>query len=541
MVRRLRLCGQWVGGPSSLSSGRGSVWGLERLAETEREQREEAAIRHVVAEGADAPELDELLRVRRAKLEAWRAEGVDPFGRAYARTHGAAEVVAQFATLEGARVSLAGRVRAVRGHGKLTFADLQDGTGKIQLVASEDTLGQAAYEDFRRLDLGDIIGVEGTVFRTRRGEISVQVVGFTLLAKSLRPLPEKWHGLKDVELRYRQRYLDLIVNPSVREVFITRSRILQAVRSFFVEKGFLEVETPMLHPIAGGAAARPFMTYHNALDMPLYLRIAPELYLKRLLVGGMEKVFEIGKVFRNEGISTRHNPEFTLLEAYQAYADYQDMMRLTEELYAYVAQTVLGTTRITFQGRELDLTPPWPRISMLEAIREHTGLDFAGVTDAEAARRLAARAGVKVEPTASAGEILNEVFEERVQPHLVQPVFITDHPVEVSPLARRRPDNPALTERFEPFINGWEVGNGFSELNDPIDQRERFLAQLVKRERGDEEAHMLDEDFLRALEYGMPPAGGLGVGLDRMVMLLTDSPSIRDVLLFPHMRPETSS
>jgi lysyl-tRNA synthetase class 2 len=411
-----------------------------------------------------------------------------------------------------------------------------DASGRIQLYLRVDVLGEEAYGFANQLDIGDIVGVSGTIFRTKRGQISVEVESLKLLSKSLRPLPDKWHGLKDVDLRYRQRYVDLIVNPDVREVFRKRSQIIQCLRDFLNTRGFIEVETPMLHPIAGGANARPFVTHHNALDMDLYMRIAPELYLKRLLVGGLDKVYEVGKNFRNEGISTKHNPEYTSCEIYEAYADAEDMMKLTEDIFAYIAEQVVGSTKIVFQGREIDLTPPWPRKPMLEAIREYAGVDLTGLND-EQARKLAREKGLSVPNNASYGNIVEEFFDEYVEPHLIQPIFITDHPVEVSPLAKRKKDNPNLTDRFEPFIVTWEVANGFTELNDPIDQEGRFRKQMEQREQGDEEAHMMDEDFIRALEYGMPPAGGLGIGIDRMVMLLTDSPSIRDVLLFPHMRP----
>ena len=486
---------------------------------------------------ADETQLtNDQMAVRRAKLERLLGEGKNPYDLGIVPTHTAQEVVADFERLQGEAVALAGRLRAMRIHGGATFADLHDATGRIQLFVRLDTVGEASYEAFKDLDLGDIIGVRGSVFKTKRGEISVEVREFDLQSKALRPLPEKWHGLRDVEQRYRRRYLDLAVNPDTRNVFLTRSKIIGCIRQALIRRGFIEVETPMLHPIPGGANARPFATYHNALEMPLYMRIAPELYLKRLLVGGFDKVFEIGKNFRNEGISTRHNPEYTSLEAYQAYADYEDMMRLTEELISEVAQEVLGTAVIRFQGREIDLTPPWRRVSMLDAIKEYSGIDFAACPGDEV--KVAIAAGVRLSEKASPGEAILETFEQKVEEYLIQPVFITDHPVEVSPLAKRRKDNPRLTERFEPYINGWEIANGFSELNDPIDQRHRFEEQVRKREAGDDEAHYMDEDFLEALEYGMPPAGGLGIGIDRLVMLLTDSPSIRDVILFPHMRPK---
>lgn len=483
----------------------------------------------------EATENDQV-RVRHEKLQQLRAEGTDPYMNSFRPTHRAQHIVDHFDEMEGEEVRVSGRLMLLRTQGKLTFGDLQDESGRIQLFVRVNNLGEEAYEQFKRLDLGDILGVSGTVMKTRRGEVSIEVSSFKLLSKALRPLPEKWHGLKDVELRYRRRYLDLITNPKSRQVFEVRSRVIQTIRTFLVEKGYIEVETPMLHPIAGGAAARPFITYHNALDMNLYLRIAPELYLKRLLVGGFERVFEIGKNFRNEGISTRHNPEFTMLEAYEAYGDHESMMKLTEEMVAYVAERVTGSTKVTFQGRELDLTPPWPRLPMLDAIEKYAGVSLHDVGSDEEAREIARQSGVEIDDKATYGQIINTLFEERVEPHLVQPVFITQHPVEVSPLAKRNPEDPRFTDRFEPYINTWEVGNGFSELNDPIDQRERFEAQAAMRAAGDDEAHMMDEDFLMALEYGMPPAGGLGLGIDRLVMILTDSPSIRDVLLFPHMR-----
>lgn len=482
-------------------------------------------------------ELNELLLIRREKLQELRQKGIEPFGGKFERTHLSQDVIDNFDQLEGQKVIIAGRIMAKRGHGKASFAHLQDGAGLIQIYVRINDVGEEAYEIFSKADIGDIIGVEGTVFKTQRGEITVSAASITMLAKSLRPLPEKWHGLKDVELRYRQRYVDLIVNPEVRQTFITRSRIIQAIRNFLDQKGFLEVETPMMQPIAGGAAARPFITHHNALDMTLYLRIAPELYLKRLLVGGFEKVYEINRNFRNEGISTKHNPEFTMLELYQAYADYNDMMNLTEELIATVARGVLGTMKITYQGAEIDLTPPWRRLPMLEAIKEYAGIDFTQINTDEEARKVARAAGVEVDPQATRGDIINEVFEACVEPHLIQPTFIIGHPVEISPLAKRNAKDPRYTDRFELFIFAREMANAFSELNDPIDQKERFMKQVEKRTAGDEEAHMMDEDYINALEYGMPPAGGLGIGIDRLVMLLTDSASIRDVILFPHMRP----
>jgi lysyl-tRNA synthetase class 2 len=481
-------------------------------------------------------ELDELLRIRREKLREVREAGVEPYGRRFERTHSAAEIKSDFEQFEGKEVTIAGRLMAKRGHGKAAFGDLQDFSGRIQIHVRQDEVGPEAYQLFKKIDIGDILGVRGTVFRTRTGEITVGVKELTLLAKSLRPLPEKWHGLRDVELRSRQRYLDLIVNPEVRQTFILRSKIIREIRRFLDDRGFLEVETPMMQPIAGGAAARPFITYHNALDLKLYLRIAPELYLKRLLVGGFEKVYEINRNFRNEGLSTRHNPEFTMLELYQAYADYTDMMVLTEELISSVARTVLGTEEIRYGEAVINLRPPWPRRTFLDAVKERSGVDFGGL-DTAAAREAARRLGVEVAENALWGEAVNAVFEELVEPELIQPTFIIDYPVDISPLAKRKEDDPRLTYRFELFIAGREIANAFSELNDPLDQRERFLKQIEKRQAGDEEAHMFDADYVTALEYGMPPAGGLGIGIDRLVMLLTDAASIREVILFPLHRP----
>ena len=482
-------------------------------------------------------DLPDLIGARLQKVEELRSRGINPFGKRFEVLHHAADIIAEYPANDGQEVVIAGRLMAKRGHGKASFADLQDFSGKIQIYARVDDLGTEAYDLFKLLDIGDIIGVKGTVFRTKRGEISVNIKEFEILTKSLRPLPEKWHGLKDVDLRYRQRYLDLIVNPGVKDVFLKRIEIIRAMRHFLEERGFYEVETPMMQPIAGGAAARPFITHHNALDIDLYLRIAPELYLKRLLVGGFEKVFEINRNFRNEGISTKHNPEFTMMELYQAYADYEDMMEITESMISYVVQKVLGTLKINYQGREIDFTVPWARLSMLDAVRLYTGMDFSHF-DTEEAHRQAAELGVEVDKDAVWGQILNAVFEECVEDKLIQPTFITGHPVEVSPLAKRNPQNPRLTDRFELFVNSWELANAFSELNDPIDQRKRFEQQLEERAKGDQEAHAMDEDFITALEHGMPPAGGLGIGIDRLVMILTDSPSIRDVIFFPTMRPK---
>lgn len=488
------------------------------------------------AESAEE-ELNELMKVRRQKLDDLRARGLDPFGGRFERTHLSSEIINGIDELEGQSVSVAGRIMAIRGHGKATFMDLLDLGGKIQIYGKLDQLGDEGYGLFISLDIGDIVGVRGKVFRTRRGEITVGAESFVLLTKCLRPLPEKWHGLKDVDLRYRQRYLDLIVNPESREVFIRRSRIIKAIRDYLDQQGFLEVETSCMHPIAGGAAARPFITHHNALDMDLYLRIAIELYLKRLIVGGLEKVYEIGRVFRNEGISTRHNPEFTMLELYQAYADYTDMMDLTERLIYNVAMEILGTPFLRGYDREIDLTPPWPRVPMVELIRTHTGVDFDSVTSDVESHKVARDLGVEVDESAPRGKVIFAIYEELVEPKLVSPTFVIDYPVEVSPLAKRKKDDPRYAYRFELIITGREIANAFSELNDPIDQRDRFIQQLKEREAGDEEAHMFDEDFLRALEYGMPPTGGLGIGVDRLIMLLTGAESIRDVILFPTMRP----
>lgn len=482
-------------------------------------------------------DLNELMLVRRQKLEDLYKQGIEPFGGRFPQTHFASQIKREFDELENQPVSIAGRIMAKREHGKASFADIADSSGRIQVYVKYDAVGEEAYNLFKKLDIGDIIGVAGRVFRTRRGEITVEVDSFRLLCKSLRPLPEKWHGLRDVEQRYRQRYLDLIVNPEVRQVFIIRSRVIKAMRRYLDEHGFLEVETPTMNTIPGGAAARPFITHHNALDIDLYLRIALELHLKRLLVGGLERVYEIGRIFRNEGISTKHNPEFTMMECYQAYADYEDMMRLTENMVAYIAQEALGTTAVTYQGTVINLDPPWPRLTMLEAIKQYTGVDFGVLRESADARAAAQNLGVEIHPSWTWGKIVNEVFEEKVEPHLVQPVFIKDYPLEISPLAKKKAEDPRLTYRFEAFIAARETANAFSELNDPLDQRERFLAQERERLAGDDEAHRLDEDFLQALEYGMPPAGGLGIGVDRLVMILTDSPSIRDVILFPTLRP----
>jgi len=482
--------------------------------------------------------LNEQMRLRREKLAAMKEAGKNPFTIVrFDRDCTATEIKERFEELENKDVTIAGRIMSWRDMGKANFIDLLDGSGRIQLYVKMDEIGEEAFADFKTWDIGDIIGVKGFVFRTRRGEISVHVKELTLLSKSLNPLPEKWHGLTNVDTRYRQRYVDLIVNPDVKDTFAKRSAIISAIRRYLDDQGFMEVETPMLVSNAGGAAARPFETHFNALDEDLKLRISLELYLKRLIVGGFEKVYEIGRVFRNEGLDTRHNPEFTLMELYRAYTDYHGMMDLTENLYRYVAEKVLGTTKITYNGIEMDLGKPFERITMVDAVKKYSGVDFAEVKTLDEARALAKEHHVEFEDRHSKGDILNLFFEEFVEDHLVQPTFVMDHPVEISPLTKKKPDNPDYVERFEFFMNGWEMANAYSELNDPIDQRERFAAQEEQLAKGDEEANTTDEDFLNALELGMPPTGGIGFGIDRMCMLLTDSPAIRDVLLFPTMKP----
>ena len=483
-------------------------------------------------------EINEQMQVRLDKMHKIEEHGWLPFGHKFEWSHHAADIAEQFEELSANEtiVRLAGRVMAIRGHGKTCFMDLMDKSGRIQLYVRKDAIGEENYALIKMMDIGDIVGVSGTVFRTHMGELSIKAVSLEMLSKSLRPLPEKWHGLKDIEMRYRQRYVDLIVNPEVRDTFVKRSQIIKSVREILDNRDFLEVETPIMHSIAGGAAARPFITYHNALDMQLYMRIAPELYLKRLIVGGMERVYELGRVFRNEGIDIKHNPEFTIVEIYQAFADYKDMMELTETIVSQTAQKVLGTMKITYEGQEIDLTPPWNRMTMIEAVAKYTGQDFTGVTDIEEARKMAAAINVLIEKTYGIGKIINACFEEHVEDKLIQPTFITGHPKEISPLAKSSVENPEITDRFEGFIYAREICNGFTELNDPIDQRERFVKQVEERKAGDDEAHMMDEDFVNALEYGLPPTGGLGIGIDRLVMFLTDSTSIRDVLFFPHMR-----
>ena len=486
-------------------------------------------------------DMNELMKVRRDKLAAFEAKGVAPFGHRFEVSHHAKDVLEQFGHLEGEEesseeITIAGRLMAIRGHGKASFSVLMDRSGRIQIYFKLDVLGEEKYSQFKLLDIGDIIGVKGHVFRTRRGEITVRVDDFDMLSKSLRPLPEKFHGLTDTEIRYRQRYVDLIMNPEVMNTFVARTNIMKSIREYLDVRDYIEVETPVLGTIAGGAAARPFITHHNTLDLDMYLRIATELNLKRLIVGGMERVYEMGRVFRNEGMDVRHNPEFTTIELYQAYADYTDLMDITEGLVLNAANKVLGTTEFDYQGTHIDLANV-KRISMNDAVKEATGKDFLSCQTVEEARAMATEIGVPYEERFGIGGILNAAFEEKVEETLIQPTFITGHPTEISPLAKRNPENPMITDRFEFFIYGRELANGFTELNDPIDQEGRFLDQLKQREAGDDEAHEMDRDFITALEYGLPPTGGLGIGIDRLVMFLTDSASIRDVLLFPTMKP----
>ena len=489
--------------------------------------------------GPEASNENDLVRQRRDKLAQLRAAGRDPFLiTRFDRSHLASEVHASFSALEGAQVRVAGRLATLRRHGKATFADLHDRSGRLQLLFRLDLLGEESYRGLSSLDPGDLLGVAGQVIRTRTGEVTIAASEYLLVAKALRPPPEKWHGLRDVEVRYRQRYLDLVASDDVRRVFVTRSKVVAALRRFLDHHGFLEVETPMMQPIPGGALARPFTTHHNALALDLYLRIAPELYLKRLVVGGLERVYEIGRVFRNEGISTRHNPEFTMLEAYEAYADYRDMMTLIEGLVAAAAEEALGGLCFEYQGRPVDLTPPWRRAALFDLIEEKAGIPPSQLADLESALRACAQKGLPADPGLALSTIINNIFEEFVQPSLIAPTFVTDYPVAVSPLAKARPDDPALAERFEPFIAGLELGNAFSELNDPDEQRRRFAQQAQSRAAGDAEAHLMDEDYVRALEYGMPPTGGIGLGIERLVMILTDSPSIRDVILVPQLKPQ---
>lgn len=488
-------------------------------------------------------EYNELMKQRIQKLEELKRNGQDPFEIVkYDRTHTSKDVKDNFSELEGKTVRVAGRLMSKRVHGKAGFSDIHDRYGKLQLYVKIDDVGEEKLKFFKSLDIGDIIGVEGFVFKTKTEEISIHVKDFVLLTKSLRPLPEKWHGLKDPDLRYRQRYVDLIVNPGVKDTFMKRTQIIKAIRRFLDERDFIEVDTPVLSTIASGAAARPFITHSNALDIDLYLRIATELYLKRLIVGGFEKVYEMGKDFRNEGIDIRHNPEFTMIELYQAYADYNDMMELTENLIAYCAKEVLGTTKVIYQGTEIDFTPPWNRMTMKEAVKKYAGVDFDEIKTDEEAREIAKKLNLLDElkkklSDCTKADILNAAFEGYAEKHLIQPTFILDYPVEISPLTKKKKDDPTMTERFEAFVYAREIANAYSELNDPIDQKERFIQQLKEKELGDDEAYMMDDDFVNALEIGMPPTGGLGIGIDRIIMFLTDSYSIRDVILFPTMKP----
>ena len=479
----------------------------------------------------------QLLKVRREKLDQLMQEGKNPFEiMKYDVSHHSQEVKTDFESLEGKQVTIAGRLMSKRVMGKASFCHVQDLQGTIQSYVARDSLGEDEYKAFKKLDIGDIVGITGNVFKTKTGEISLHAEVVTLLSKSLQILPEKFHGLTNTDLRYRQRYVDLIMNPDVKDTFIKRSKIISTIRKYLDSQGFMEVETPMLVSNAGGAAARPFTTHFNALDEDLKLRISLELYLKRLIVGGLERVYEIGRVFRNEGLDTRHNPEFTLMELYQAYTDYHGMMDLTENLYRYVAQEVLGTTTIVYQGTEMDLSRPFERITMVEAVKKYAGVDFDQIKDLEEARAAAKEHHVEYEERHKKGDILSLFFEEYAEEHLIQPTFVMDHPIEISPLTKKKPENPEYTERFEFFMNGWEMANAYSELNDPIDQRERFKAQEELLAQGDEEANTTDEDFMNALEIGMPPTGGIGFGIDRMCMLFTDSAAIRDVLLFPTMK-----
>jgi lysyl-tRNA synthetase, class II len=493
----------------------------------------------------DQAEQSEQMQVRREKVDVLRERGVDPFGKKYVRTHVTKDLEALYDELTKEElaekeiiVSIAGRLMTKRVQGKASFAHLQDLSGQMQIYVRLDQVGEEQYELFSQSDMGDYLGISGTVFKTNRGELSVRARKLTFLSKALRPLPEKYHGLKDVEQRYRKRYLDLIMNPEVKQSFITSSQVLSAMRRHLTDLGYLEVETPTLHVLAGGASASPFITHHNALDMPLYMRVALELHLKRLMIGGIEKVFEIGRCYRNEGISTRHNPEFTMIELYEAYADFEDIMDLTENLIASITKQVRGTSLITYQSQEIDLSPGWARRSMTDLIKEHVGIDFTEQISDEKAHQLAREHGVEVTPNMTFGHIVNEFFEQKIEHLLIQPTFVYGHPVAISPLAKQNAKDDRFTDRFELFIYGREHANAFTELNDPIEQRKRFEAQMAEKAAGNDEAQPLDEDFLEAMEHGMPPAGGLGIGIDRLVMLLTDSPSIRDVLLFPHMREQ---
>lgn len=485
-----------------------------------------------------ADEIREILKIRRDKLSELQANDLDPFTQVkFDRSNYTIDIQENFEAMEGKTVRLAGRMMSKRIMGKASFSDMSDRYGRIQLYVKRDVIGVEEYKAYKKMDIGDIIGVEGEVFRTHKGEISVSLTSIDLLSKSLQPLPEKWHGLKDTDTRYRQRYVDLIVNPEVRKTFENRSKIVREIRNFMDERGFMEVETPVLNTIPGGAAARPFITHHNSLNIDMYLRIATELHLKRLIVGGLERVYEIGRIFRNEGMDTKHNPEFTTIELYQAFTDYEGMMNITEDMVVYVCQKVLGTTKLSYQDTEIDFTKGWARLTMADAVKQYSGVDFnAFSTDEEAVEAVKAL-DIDTDGKNTWGDLLNLMFEIYVEEKLIQPTFIMDYPVEVSPLAKRMKSNPKLTERFELFVYGRELANAFSELNDPIDQKQRFERQVALRDAGDDEANMMDDDFVNALEYGMPPTGGMGMGIDRLCMLLTDSSSIRDVLLFPTMKP----
>ena len=483
--------------------------------------------------------MNHLMQVRKEKLDNLIAEGKNPFEiTKFNRTHTSADIEKHYDELEGKDVTIAGRIMSKRIMGKASFCHIQDATGQIQSYVSINDLGEESYKQFKEDDIGDIIGITGFVFKTKTGEISIHAKEVTLLTKSLRPLPEKFHGLKDTDLRYRQRYVDLIVNPEVKETFEKRTKIIKEMRRILDEKGYMEVETPILQTIAGGASAKPFITHHNSLDIDMYLRVAPELYLKRLIVGGFDKVYEIGRNFRNEGMDIKHNPEFTNMELYAAYENMEDMMAITEELISTIAKNVLGTTKITYQGVDIDLTPSWRRVTMIDIVKEKTGVDFNEIETDEQAQEAARKAGIEIDPIKpTRGDILAQFFDEKVEETLIQPTIVYNYPIENSPLAKKVPEDPRMTQRFELFIGGREYANAFSELNDPIDQYERFLAQVKAREAGDEEANMMDTDFVNALEYGLPPTGGLGIGLDRLIMLLADQASIRDILLFPTMKP----
>lgn len=483
--------------------------------------------------------MNEFTRIRLEKLKALQDKGKNPFlYEKFDYTHHSKDIMERFEEMDGSETVIAGRIMLIRGHGKASFITIQDSEGRIQVYVRQDMIGEDSYQDFETYDIGDIVGVKGTVFKTQKGEISVKAKEVVLLSKSLHPLPDKHAGLKDPDLRYRQRYVDLIVNPEVKEAFIKRSKAIKALKEYLDARDFLEVDTPILSPLAGGANARPFKTHHNTLDIDMYMRIANELYLKRLIVGGFERVYELGRMFRNEGMDISHNPEYTAVEVYQAYVDYEEIMRLTEGVVSYMAEKATGSMVVNYQGKEIDFTPPWRRVSMIDAVKEYAGIDFNAIDSDEQAIAIAKEKGIELTPaTMTRGHIISLFFEEFCEEHLVQPTFVTGHPVEISPLSKRDPDDPRLTHRFEAFANCWEIANAFSELNDPIDQRGRFEAQMKLKELGDDEAHEMDEDFLNAIEVGLPPTGGLGIGVDRVIMLLTNSSSIRDVILFPTMKP----